>query len=175
LVTGQRPGEVAGMRRQEIDGDLWTIPAERRGKTETDQFVPLTGTALALLDSAFKETKRLNQRNGRTGDLVFEATPGNHLTVSAMGRAVNRHADAIGNQRLKIGGNWTPHDLRRTMRTGLAALGVAEITAEATIGHTRKGIAGVYDVHGYGDEKRAALEAWEIKLLGILNRDNACL
>lgn len=174
LATGQRPGEVAGMRGREVDGDLWTIPAERRGKTETDQFVPLTGTALALLDAAAEETERLNQRNGRTGDFVFEAIPGKHLTVSAMGRAVIRHADAIGNQRHKVWGSWRPHDLRRTMRTGLAALGVDEVTAEAAIGHTRKGIAAVYDIHGYGKEKRAALEAWETKLLEMLNRDTHC-
>lgn len=174
LVTGQRPGEVAGMRRQEVDGDLWTIPGERRGKTETDQLVPLTGAALGLLDAAAEETERLNQRKGRTGEFVFEAIPGNHLTVSAMGRAVIRHADAIGNLRHKVWGNWRPHDLRRTMRTGLAALGVDEVTAEAAIGHTRKGIAAVYDVHGYGEEKRAALEAWETKLLEMLNRDTRC-
>ncbi|MGD0845349.1 MAG: hypothetical protein ABSA06_13435 [Geobacteraceae bacterium] len=29
LVTAQRPGEVIGMHASEIEGKLWTIPAER--------------------------------------------------------------------------------------------------------------------------------------------------
>ncbi len=168
LVTGQRPGEVAGMRMDELDGDLWKIPAVRRGKTNTDQVVPLTATARALLDCAAAETNRLNQRNERTGAFVFEARPGSPLTAPAMALAVRRYAEALGNHSDKVDGTWTPHDLRRTMRTGLAALGVDEVTAEATIGHTRKGIAAVYDVHGYGEQKRAALEAWEKKLLSVV-------
>jgi integrase len=174
LVTGQRPGEVAGMLRSEIDGDLWTIPAERRGKTETDHVVPLTETAFSLLEAAAAETNRLGRRHKRIGNSVFEATPGRPLTPAAIARAVKRHARAIGNQSDERWKTWTPHDLRRTTRTGLAALGIDEITAESTIGHTRKGIAAVYDVHSYGEQKRAALEAWETKLLEILNRDTRC-
>jgi integrase len=47
LVTGQRPGEVVGMRWDEIEGDTWTIPASRRGKTKTAHTVYLTETARA--------------------------------------------------------------------------------------------------------------------------------
>lgn len=168
LVTGQRPGEVAGIRSNEVKGETWTIPAERRGKTETDHVVPLTGTALALLDSANTETSRLSQRNARTGEFVFEARPGNPITSAAMARAAKRHAYTMGNQEDETWGTWTPHDLRRTMRTGLAANGIEEVVAEATIGHTRKGIAAVYDVHGYVREKQAALQAWETRLGELL-------
>jgi len=49
----------------------------------------------------------------------------------------------------------------------LAACGISETVAELTIGHTRKGIAAVYDQHAYDAEKRAALEAWERRLLRI--------
>ena len=171
LVTGQRPGEVAGMSRKEIDGELWTIPAGRRGKTETDHVVPLTRTALSVVEEAATETTRLGRRHQRTGDFVFEAKPGSPITPEAIARAVKRYGQSIGNQNDERWGTWTPHDLRRTVRTGLAAIGVDEVTAEAAIGHTRKGIAAVYDVHGYAKEKRVALEAWETKLLGILKRD----
>ena len=64
---------------------------------------------------------------------------------------------------------WRPHDLRRTVRTGLAAAGVTETVAELTIGHTRKGIAAVYDLHRYDREKRSALEAWERRLLHLVS------
>lgn len=168
LVTGQRPGEVAGIRSNEIDGERWTIPAERRGKTDTDHVVPLTRTAMDLLDSAATETSRLSRRHERTGDFLFEARPGSPIKPGAMARAVKRYACTMDNQGDEIWGTWTPHDLRRTMRTGLAAMGVEEVVAEATIGHTRKGIAAVYDVHGYVREKRAALQAWETRLGELL-------
>lgn len=171
LVTGQRPGEVAGMRWDEIEGRVWTIPADRRRKTDSANAVPLTDTALELLERAKAEAERLGRRNSRAGEYVFEARPGSPLTVPALGRAVRRYADALGND--GSGGYWTPHDLRRTCRTGLAAAGVDETVAEMVIGHTRKGIARVYDLHRYDAEKRKALEAWERRLHRIATGEPA--
>lgn len=174
LVTGQRPGEVAGMRWEEINGDEWVIPASRRGKTETEQSVPLTRTARGLLDQAREEASRLGKRrNSKPAGYVFEARPGNPITISAIGRAVGRYASALGNADADTWGHWTPHDLRRTCRTGLAAAGIGDTVAEAVVGHTRKGIAGVYDRHAYGAEKRVALEAWERRLLRIIEGEPA--
>lgn len=168
LLTGQRPGEVAGMEWDEIKGDIWIIPAARRGKTESEQSVPLTPSALEILESAKDEAERLaKRRRVQPSGFVFEARPGRHLSTAAMARAVNRYADELGNQNNPD--RWTPHDLRRTCRTGLAAAGVSEIVSEAVIGHTRKGIVGVYDRHRYDDEKRQALSAWERRLLRIVN------
>ena len=45
LVTGQRPGEVAGMHRDEIDGRWWTIPAQRT-KNRREHRVYLTDSAI---------------------------------------------------------------------------------------------------------------------------------
>jgi integrase len=168
LVTGQRPGEVAGMRWDELDGEMWTIPASRRGKTDTAHTVPLTDMALEILKQAKAEAQRLAKRRKRAGGFVFEARPETPVTTAALGRAVGRFVKALGNQDKPEGGHWTPHDLRRTCRTALAAAGVSEIVAELVIGHTRKGIAAVYDLHRYDAEKRAALEAWERRLLRVI-------
>ena len=169
LVTGQRPGEVAGMRWDEVDGAVWTIPASRRGKTETEHSVPLTGTALALLEKAKAEASRLGKRRKKKpAGYVFEARPGVPVTTAAIGRAVARYTKALSNRDVDTWGHWTPHDLRRTCRTGLAGAGVTDTVAEAVVGHTRKGIIGVYDRHRYDDEKRAALETWERRLLRIV-------
>ena len=52
------------------------------------------------------------------------------------------------------------HDLRRTARTHLAALGVAPYIAEMCLNHKpAKGIEAVYNVHDYFEERRAALNA----------------
>lgn len=166
LLTGQRPGEVAGMEWAEIQGRTWHIPARRR-KTGTAHTVPLTDTALDLLESARAEAQRLSKRRKTDGsEYVFEARPGKPITPTSLSRAVRRFADALGIKDNEEG-HWRPHDLRRTARTGLAAAGVSETVAEAVIGHTRQGVIGVYDRHGYEGEKRAALEAWERRLLNI--------
>lgn len=157
LVTGQRPGEVAGMRWSEISGRTWTIPASRRGKTSTEHRVPLSDTALELLAQV--------ARPRPDDDVVFASRRGQPMTVGALSRAVSRCQQALGNDGPQP---WTPHDLRRTCRTGLAAAGVGEVVAEVVIGHTRKGIAATYDQHKYEREKRQALEQWERRLLRIV-------
>ena len=149
LATGQRPGEVCAMRADEVRGRTWTIPASKR-KTDTMHLVPLTDTALDLIEQA----------GGRED--VFGG-----LTVAAVGKAVARCRDALD----MTGERWRPHDLRRTARTGLAALGIPEHVAELTIGHSRKGIAATYDQHRYEKEKRTALEQWERRLLRIAAGD----
>lgn len=59
---------------------------------------------------------------------------------------------------------WRLHDARRTLATGLQRLGVRFEVTEAVLNHTagasRSGVAAVYQRHGWGPEKRAALDAW---------------
>jgi integrase len=168
LVTGQRPGEVIGMRRDEIEGDVWTIPAARR-KTGTGHVVHLTPTALALLDQARAEVSRLAKRRGwPASPYVFEFREGKPGTTAALSKAVTRYGNALGNRDHPDWGHWTPHDLRRTCRTRLSEIGIPQEIAERVIGHTAQGVVGVYDQHKYRDEIRAALEAWERRLLGIV-------
>ena len=164
LVTGARPGEVAGMKWSEINGKTWTIPGARRGKTGTEHIVPLTDTALTLLKEAKAEAKRLAKRRKRgPGDLVFSVSAGKSIEVNALSAAVRKN-DQLGGKDHADWGHWTPHDLRRTMRTGLSSERVSMMVAEMAIGHTKKGIIRNYDVHHYASEIREALEAWERRL-----------
>jgi integrase len=64
---------------------------------------------------------------------------------------------------------FTPHDLRRTCRTGLAKLGVADTVAERVLNHAVLGMAGVYNKHDYLDEMRLALDKWAAHLTGVQN------
>ena len=59
---------------------------------------------------------------------------------------------------------WVIHDLRRTSRSLLAACGVRSEIAERVLGHTIKGVEGVYDHYNYIDEKRDALERLAARL-----------
>lgn len=168
LLTGQRPGEVAGMHEREIDGRGWTIPAERRGKTETAHTVHLTDAAVEIIKAAKDEIGRLQERRRAPwAGFIFEAWPGRPVTNAALCRAVDRQHEALGAKEVPPWGRWTPHDLRRTMRTGLSACRVRPDIAELTIGHTKRGIVAVYDQHSFDEERRAALQAWEARLLRI--------
>ena len=58
---------------------------------------------------------------------------------------------------------WTIHDLRRTLASGCARLGVAPQVVEAILNHksgTIRGVAAVYNRYDYFAEKRAALDLW---------------
>lgn len=157
LITGQRPGEVRQATTSEVIGNVWTIPKAHRGKTGDDHHVPLTESALELIAQA-QGTEHLFETGSKAMD------------VCSLSHAVRLCAGALGNDPANP---WKPHDLRRTARTGLAAAGVSETVAELTVGHVRKGIAAVYDQYRYEREKRAALEAWERRLLRIVEGGSA--
>ena len=59
--------------------------------------------------------------------------------------------------------DWTLHDLRRTVTTAMASLGVAPHVADRVLNHqsgTISGVAAVYNRFVYLEERKAALEAW---------------
>lgn len=169
LVTGQRPGEVITMSKKDMDGRWWTIPASARGKTETAHTVYLTETALSLLETAREERDRLSiRRKVDPTEYVFEASPGRPLSSAAICKAVTRAQDTLGAKHDPQWGAWTPHDLRRSMRTGLSACRVRPDIAELTIGHVKRGIVATYDLHGFEGERIEALKAWESRLLQII-------
>ena len=145
MLTGQRTGEVAGMRWLELGEDTWTIPAER-AKNKREHAVPLTPVAkdLILGDSE------------RIGDLVFTTT--GTTPISGFGKMKAR-LDA----RLKFDEDWQLRDLRRTMVTGMAELGIQPHVIEAVVNHIsghKGGVAGIYNKAEYAEPKRKALQRW---------------
>lgn len=156
LLTGQRPGEVAGMTFEEIDPEakLWTIPPNRMKNAEP-QTVPLCPMALEVIETAKQ------YGDGTETGPVFRSShkPDEALTRPAITRAASRHWKEMGAESA-----FTPHDLRRTVRTRLAEIGVDDIVAEKVLGHKLQGMLAVYNRHAYLKEKRAALQQWETKL-----------
>jgi integrase len=68
--------------------------------------------------------------------------------------------------------DWTLHDLRRTVASGLQKLGVRLEVTEAVLNHksgSMAGIVSVYQRHDYANEKRAALEAWADRVGAIVS------
>lgn len=148
LVTGQRPGEVRGMRWEEVTGSTWTIPAEK-SKNGLAHRVPLTALALELLPE--RATGDVFQAKGRTGP----------LGETALSHAVRKNG-CLGLA------PWTPHDLRRTAATRLGELGVSRVVTDKVLNHVDRTVGAIYDRHQYDGEKRQALAKWERRLRGII-------
>jgi integrase len=152
LLTGQRCGEVVGMRRSEISADVWTLSAERTKNHQKHQ-VPLSAQALAIIEAvpAIDE------------DFVFTTSVSQRL---AMGRA-----KTLLDAQMQLRDPWVIHDLRRTVATGLQKLGVRVEVTEAVLNHkggSFKGVIGIYQRHQYAVEKRAALERWAARVQGLV-------
>lgn len=153
LLTGQRLGEVGGMRWDEIDLDakMWTLPGERV-KNDNKHEVPLSDLAVEIL----KAQPRIKTTKG----FVFTTT--RDAAVSGFSRAKDRLDETIAGDGEPIE-HWTFHDLRRTMASGMAPLGIQLHVVEKILNHssgTFGGVAGVYQRYTFADEKRAALQAW---------------
>ena len=170
LLTGQRRGEVAGMKWGELDLDraMWSLPPERT-KNGLPHDVPLSLQAVAILRS-------IKARDGR--ELLFGHAEGpfsdwskSHERINA--RIACRRAEARLGRSLEpdeqpsVGdaiAPWTLHDLRRSVVTGMNELGIQPHVVEAVVNHisgrAKAGVAGVYNRATYATEKRMALQAW---------------
>jgi integrase len=152
LLTGTRRNEAAHMRRSEINGDDWTIPAERY-KSKHDQLIFLTPATRAIIGKL--------PVIGRPDGFVFTAN--GERPISALAAYKMSFDEACGFT------GWTIHDLRRTARSLMSRAGVNEDHAERALGHVIGGIRGVYDRHTYEAEKRRAFEALAAQIDRILN------
>jgi integrase len=153
LLTGQRLGEVGGMRWEELDLDakMWTLPGERV-KNNNKHEVPLSDLAVEIL----KALPRIKTTKG----FVFTTT--RDAAVSGFSRAKDRLDASIAGEGEPIQ-HWTFHDLRRTLASGMARIGIQLPVIEKILNHTSgsfRGVVGIYQRHSFADEKRNALDAW---------------
>jgi integrase len=158
LATCTRIGELtkAEWAHVDIDRAEWFIP-DANSKTGRDFTVPLSPAAVGW----FKElhafscgspfvlpARQPRRRRNHGGDVHFEQR--------ALNSMLHKLCDKLGDKVRRF----TPHDLRSTARSHLAALGVHVIVAERCLNHSLGGLIAVYDQHDYMTERRAALELW---------------
>jgi integrase len=146
ILTGQRRNEIARLRWSEIDLEerLLHLPPART-KNARAHNVPLSASALAIVAGL----PRLVD-----ADLVFTVRRKPIANFSHMKERLDA-ASGVS--------NWTLHDIRRTVASGLQRLGVRLEVTEAVLNHrsgSTAGIVGVYQRHDYAAEKRDALARW---------------
>ncbi|MBG57947.1 MAG: integrase [Porticoccus sp.] len=154
LLTGCRTGEVCSMRWADVDLDssVWHL---KETKTGVPRNVQLSTQAVAFLE----QQKRMSD------EYVFPQITGKAVQQKTL---TERMWFMRKNDLLLDVEPWTPHDLRRSVRTGLARLGCPSEVAEAVLGHTKGGIEAVYNLHRYEQESREWLQQWcdHLEMLG---------
>jgi integrase len=157
LALCVRKGELLGARWPEFDldgkssaGPIWRLPAER-SKTGVPLDIPLVPQVVEWLRA------------------VKTLSAGSEWVFPARRRDARSKIETVGRDTLNVALTrldtskiepFTVHDLRRTARTHLAALGVAPHVAELCLNHKPRGVGAIYDRHSYFAERRAALESW---------------
>jgi integrase len=171
LLTGQRPGEVAAMTRDELHldsplGPHWIISGERRKKGRAKQGKPhavaLQPEAVAAIESALKYSN---------GEYVFEKASGGPVrTDSGLSVALGR---IFGDPPRP-----TPHAARHTVATELAEMGIDEYHIGRVLGHVSKTVTGTVYINNRVNEaalgnQRTLLARWEKRLAEIVTGEKA--
>ena len=168
LLTSQRKREVGEVPWHELDLDkrVWSLPSHRAKNGHAHD--------IHLSDLAIEIIERL-PRLAQPGDGGFVFSFDGQRPVAA----TSYHKPLIDRRLQQILGPveaWTIHDLRRTVATGMAELGVAPHVLDRVQNHvngTIKGVARIYNRHQYSVERKAALDAWGHHLTALVYPERA--
>jgi integrase len=150
ILTGARVTEISALKWTEVDGDTISLDADRMkaGKAHT---IALSAPARNLIEAM-----------PRTGEFVF-SVDGGKSPIRRMDARPKERIDQV----VKLA-PWRLHDLRRSVSTGMNELGVEPHVVEAVLGHTVKGVAGVYNRAKHELAKRSAIEVWAAHVMALI-------
>ena len=148
----------------DLDAGVWHLLASRT-KTKASLDIPLVEPVIAWLkelrvfscgdEHLFPARRRIHLKNGVARKNRFQ-----HVSTDTLNVALKRLP-------LKGIEHFTVHDMRRTARTQMAALGIDRFVAERALNHKIRAVEGVYDQHDYFDERKAALGKWAALLATV--------
>jgi integrase len=152
ILTGQRRDEVGAMTQAELARDTgkWSIPANRT-KNGRAHVLPLPPVAWDIINTVTRHKDYLFGR--RAGGYSGWAT--GKKTLDARIKEGSENGIGVA--------PWVIHDLRRTVATRIADLGIATHVIEALLNHIsghKAGVAGIYNRSSYESELRNALAMW---------------
>jgi len=126
LITGARRGELAGLERNHILPDRLVVVPEH-AKTGARHEVPMTDLMRKVIAGSLVSTSKL----------LFPST--------VTGGRIKGWTKLVAKLQQASGIDFRLHDLRRTARTLMSRLGVAEDLAELAIGHVRADLIARYN------------------------------
>ncbi|WP_420598957.1 tyrosine-type recombinase/integrase [Neptuniibacter sp.] len=165
LLTGLRSGEIRRNEWKNVDFDKGTITipvnlqkSRNKVSNASDFIVPLTPLAMRAMRELHKQTGHTPLiMSGKNGD-----KPADDKALAQAMRRIRRRMNAKAKEKNEpIIPDWSPHDLRRTMRTGLTRMGVDSAVAELCLGHSLGKIFATYDLADTLDKRREAMMLWD--------------
>ncbi len=159
LLTGARCGEISGLCAEEIDRVewIWTLPAAR-SKNKRPRVTPVVGVARQIIEARVS--------TAQSGQL-FTAETGTVLTAAHIGHYLLARCDKLPIEK------FTTHDLRRTVATMLAEMGVPLDLVAAVVGHEAgsretRTLVRHYVRTDHIERKSKVLRAWDERLRNIV-------
>jgi integrase len=174
LALGARVGELCAINRSELAHlddaarAAWTIPGTRC-KNGRDHLLPLPPlareTVLELLsligphEEFLLPTRSLRRTGPMRSNSLTQAMDFFSRRIADDSRAKSWVADVP-----------SPHDLRRSVETRLAALRIPKEIRDRCLNHIPSDVGSKhYNRYDYADEKRSALTRWSLELSSILH------
>ncbi|MEZ5812484.1 MAG: site-specific integrase [Rhizobiaceae bacterium] len=146
VLTGQRRGEIAGLRRSWINDDMIVFPAGFT-KNKREHRLPLGPKASEFINAIPGDT-----------DLLFPARGRKNAPFSGWSKSKREFDKPLDIE------PYTLHDLRRTYSSKMAELGVPIYVTEKLLNHvsgTVSGIAAIYNRYSYMEEMKEAVMVYE--------------
>jgi integrase len=146
ICCGAQRQEIGGMCWSELNFEqgTWTLPASR-SKNKRAHTLPL----LPAMRTIIEAVPRMASRDQLFGQRA------NGLTAWSRGKPELDRRSGVK--------NWTTHDIRRTVATRMADLGILPHVIEQILNHQsghKAGPAGIYNKSSYEREVRSALALW---------------
>ena len=161
ILTGCRCREIGELKWTELDLDrgVMTISGAR---TKNRRALTLTLPPMAM--DLLRSMPRRNDCDNVFGSSAEGFTSWSYGTDALNGRIVVVEGKPLA--------PWTLHDIRRSVATHCAEIGVQPHIIEAILNHIsghKRGIAGIYNKAGYRGEIAAALLRWSEHLAAIIS------
>ncbi|WP_293269027.1 site-specific integrase [Neptunomonas sp.] len=182
LVTlGVRKAELICATWSEFDLDkrLWNLPSGR-SKTGAAITIPLPESVTLWLDElkvrGFGSEYLFPNRRASKRFSHISLDTLNHAIAKLCGKKVDSNKQPLPNLMGDAGvDEFSPHDLRRTCRTLMAAEKVPGHVAERCLNHKLKGVEGIYDRYDYLEERKEALQVIANLVAPIVNQSTSNL
>lgn len=160
LWTGCRTGEICSMEWDDVNlsSKTWHLKNSKNG---AERYVQLSQQCVEYLQSLRKDKSKYVFQLEDSEEPVRQRYLGQCKWQMKNPDKIS-HKHKLRDEQLWLNSipDWSPHDLRRTVRTGLSRLGCPTEIAEAVLGHSKKGIQGTYDLHSYEKECAEWLQRW---------------
>jgi integrase len=154
VLTACRRLEVGGMCWSEINQGTWTLPSTR-SKNGREHALPVTSLMREIIEA-------VPHVHGR--DNLFGAKADSGFSQWATNK---RWLD----ERLGEMKAWRLHDIRRSVATGMADIGIAPHIIETILNHKsghKSGVAGIYNRARYYHEVTIAMQRWSDHIIAVI-------